>query len=154
MTQSRQYDDQNDLIPVSILRVTASFCHHFLILLCSHNFNNKQTTTHQTTTTMLSSFPTLSTSFTIRSSVNNKPQQQNSRLTDCAAFAGRPLSWEQASDKLERCPVFRQTVSSYQGSRVMTLEEKAIQVDYGMRLRSCLYARPAAKAHHNGHLPY
>lgn len=163
MTQSRLYDDQNDLIPRTELRkytprsfvITASFCHHFHSCFHHHTISTtSKPTTPKLQATMLSSFPTLSTSLTIRSSGNNKRQQQHSRLADCTAFAGRPLSHEQASDKLDRCPVFRQTVSSYQGSRVMTLEEKAIQVDYGMRLRSCIYARPAAKAHHNGHLPY
>jgi hypothetical protein len=62
-------------------------------------------------------------------------------LQNCRDFAGKPLSRDQAGAKMERSPLFRQAVLDFEQSG-LDVVDSAIQLDYGIRLRSCLMERP------------
>jgi hypothetical protein len=76
------------------------------------------------------------------------PQQQQSSRNN-SNYAAPPLSRQEAQDLLDSNPLFRQAVNQFTtyrdiaegqlGGPTVDLVDKAIQLDYGIRLRSSLF---------------
>ena len=56
--------------------------------------------------------------------------------TVCSNFVGQPLSREEASQKLNRSLLFQKAATDFSSDG--DIVQRAIQLDYGMRLRSCV----------------
>jgi hypothetical protein len=114
---------------------------------------------------IVSSVTTTSPSSTIILGMSNK---QTHRLQSCRTFIGQPLTRVEAQDKMKRNSMFRQatlefdgSVSNHQTQGKTDLVAKAIQLEYGLRLRSCLLSsRPSSYSSSNNNnnkraqLPY
>jgi hypothetical protein len=68
-------------------------------------------------------------------------------IPTCLRFVGRPLSRDEATAKMERCPQFLEAAHDFTPSPRTAKHDKehdiveiAVLLDYGMRLRSCLLA--------------
>jgi hypothetical protein len=71
-------------------------------------------------------------------------------LQNCRDFAGTPLSRQQALAKMKRSPTFRQAALEFEllvvgPGKEDDIVERAIQLDYGYRIRSCLQGSPTKK---------
>jgi hypothetical protein len=71
-------------------------------------------------------------------------QKKQYKVQACSNYVGRPLSRQEAQHKMDRSNAFRHAANDFNNTADDDVVSRAVQLDFGIRLRSCLHARDTA----------
>jgi hypothetical protein len=72
-------------------------------------------------------------------------QKKQYKVQACSNYVGRPLSRQEAQNKMERSNTFRHAANDFPIDSD-DIVSRAVQLDFGIRLRNCLHARDTASS--------